>query len=169
MKALIESLFDSDLVSRDSDLYVIELVDHVEFISLGNRNVIEKINVDAVEKAYKSIPKNLVSNGIEKIDDFDNFTFRDPSKQEGCDIMKKLIYILTCSIKIQDVYNFSKNKINWNKFEKIAESILSKYILDGIELDMMLGYDTKKQLCQFTFGVGMYSSMFFKLMFKHTL
>ena len=169
MKTLAESLFDSNLISKDSDLYIIKLVDHVEFITLGSREVVKEFKVDKIEKAYKSIPNNLVSIGIKKINDFDDFSFRDPIKQKGCDIMKKLIYILTCSIKIQDVYNFSKNKIDWNKFEKIAESILSKYILDGIELDMMLGYDTKNRLCQFTFGVGMYSSMFFKLMFNHIL
>lgn len=167
MKTLVESLFDKDLTTKDLKIYMIELVDCVEYVSLGNRDIVNGLKAEKIDKDYKALPSKLTSIEIKNLNKFNGLEFRDPIKQRGCVLLKELLYILVCTIKVKDIYDMSNNRINWNKFRRWAEHILNKYI-DGISLDMMLGYDDESRLCQFSFET-IYNSMFFKIKFNHSI
>ena len=126
MKSLQESLFDDDLVSKDTGLeYLYDIITHV-YISISGyrmnknflkRDLIKKEYLDAIKKRPL---KNWTGNRYIRTDRISN----NPNEE----ILRKLLYVIACNVKTINFFVKKNGKLDIPKAGEVIGSFVEKYI-----------------------------------------
>ncbi len=123
MKSLVESLFDGDLVSKDTGLeYLYGLVENARVSSDFKIDYFDekKIKRDFNSITKKFPPKQWSTNPLTGMDVF--------QKMEMNELLRELLYIITGSIKTTNIPIKSNGKIDPIRFENLLLNIIYDYI-----------------------------------------
>lgn len=122
MKSLVESLFDSDLVSKDTGYeYLYGLIRTAGVASDFRINYLDetKIKHEFNKLSKKFQPKQWSSNSYTGMDKY--------QKIEMNELLRELLYIVVCSIPALQIPFKYNDKIDDHKLESIIFEVLSDY------------------------------------------
>lgn len=145
MKSLVESLFDSDLVSKDTGYEY--LYSFVKFASVFSEYKIEYFDERKIKRDFNSITKKFPPQqwsdnpwtGMNKFQKMDNN-----------EILRELLYIIVCNIKTVDV--IQNDNINSIKIENLIKDIIYEYIDNDYKRFINVIIMNDKHICSVRIG-----------------
>jgi len=123
MKSLVESLFDSDLVSKDTGYeYLYGLIRTAGVASDFRINYLDKTKIkhEFNKLSKKFQPKQWSSNPYTGMDEY--------QKIEMNELLRELLYIVVCSIPSLQIPFKHNVRIDDHKLESIIFKVLSDYV-----------------------------------------
>ena len=124
---MTESLFDSNLVSKEADYeYLYGLIKRTIII---NDFAIDYLDERKIKRDFNTIikkfpPKQWSKNVIDRMDKY--------QPNETAELMRELIYIIAGNIKISDILT-NDGDINYQKMVFILKNIINNYVKDDFE------------------------------------
>ena len=171
MKTLVESLFDTDLVSKETGYeYLYGLVKYIDYISSPQwefpdwiknyvtrveKNMINTFRLDAIRNDYKKIIRKFdLQDWTEYMADPNKgYSHAVVQKDPYKDLIRQLIYIIVCTIETSKVMDFNTGWIDNNKLKREIDGILKKYTRIHSTIDVISDVRDDIRMYQISYDV----------------